>query len=351
MKIKTVIKYLETIAPPIYQEAYDNAGLIVGDAGLEVTGVLCCLDSTEAIIEEAIEKNCNLIVAHHPIVFKGLKRFNGKNYVERVVIKAIRNNIAIYAIHTNLDNMLYQGVNTRIAEQLGLVNTRILAPKKNFKKVFAFADEHIVNELRTALFEAGAGELNDQEHISYATLGAGTSDGQGTARVKLEVLFPIANQNQVQHVLSKFTATHQIHYDITSVENTNLTIGSGMIGELSKPMRTKTFLKYLKERMKVTCIKHTKLVSKTISRVAFCGGAGGFLLRNAIGQQADIFITADYKYHEFFDADGKIIIADIGHYESEQYTIHLLHEVLTEKFSNFASYCTEENTNPISYYF
>ncbi len=351
MQIKTVLKYLETIAPPTYQESYDNAGLIIGDASETVTGVICCLDSTEAVVEEAIAKKCNLIIAHHPIVFKGLKRFNGKNYIERVVMKAIRHDIAIYAIHTNLDNMLYQGVNTRIAKQLALKNIQILAPKKNFKKLFAFGEELLVNKLRHELFELGAGVLQDLQHLSYASLGAGTANGKGAAKVKLEILFPLDLSGAVLSVLNKYAVDSQINYDIIAIENTNPLIGSGMIGELTKPMSEKTFLKYLKNKMQVNCVKHTALRGKYISKVAFCGGAGGFLLKNAIRQQADIFITADYKYHEFFDADGQIIIADIGHYESEQFTINLLHEVLTQKFSNFAAHCTEVNTNPVSYYF
>lgn len=351
MKIQSVLQFLESIAPPIYQESYDNAGLIVGDASTEITDVLCCLDVTEAVVAEAIAKKCNLIVAHHPIVFKGLKRFNGKNYVERVVIKAIKNEVAIYAIHTNLDNMLYQGVNTRIAEQLGLIDTRILAPKKNLKKLNAFADEAILNNLRNDLFEAGGGTINGQQQLSYATLGVGTKEGAGKATLKLEIVFPIAIQGKIQAVLANYETNHEVISDIVAIEQTNRQIGSGMIGTLPKPMKEKAFLKQLKDKMQVTCIKHTALSGKPIQKVAFCGGAGGFLLKQAIRQKADIFITADYKYHEFFDADQRIIIADIGHYESEQFTINLLHEVLTQKFSNFAAHCTEVNTNPVSYYF
>ncbi len=351
MKIQTVLQFLESIAPPVYQESYDNAGLIVGDASVDVTEVLCCLDVTEAVVEEAIAKKCNLIVAHHPIVFKGLKRFNGRNYVERVVIKAIKNDVAIYAIHTNLDNMLYQGVNTRIAEQLGLKNTQILAPKKNLKKLYAFAEESILNSLRNDLFEAGGGMINGETQLSYATLGVGTKDGAGKATLKLEVVFPIAIQGKIQSILANYATNQAVTYDIIAIENTNTQIGSGMIGTLPKPMKEKAFLKHLKNKMQVTCIKHTALNGKAIKKVAFCGGAGGFLLKQAIRQKADIFITADYKYHEFFDADSRIIIADIGHYESEQFTINLLHEVLTQKFSNFAAHCTKVNTNPVSYYF
>lgn len=351
MKIQTILQFLESIAPPIYQESYDNAGLIVGDASVEVSEVLCCLDVTEAVVEEAIAKNCNLIVAHHPIVFKGLKRFNGHNYVERVVIKAIKNDIAIYAIHTNLDNMLYQGVNTRIAERLGLVDTQILAPKKNLKKLYAFAEEATLNSLRKELFEVGGGMLKEQKQLSYASLGVGTKEGTAQATLKLEVIFPIAIQGKIASILTNYSTNKGVTYDLIAIENTNHQVGSGMIGKLPKPLKEKNFLKYLKEKMNVSCIKHTALSGKPIQKVAFCGGAGGFLLKQAIRQNADIFITADYKYHEFFDADGRIIIADIGHYESEQFTINLLHEVLTQKFSNFAAHCTKVNTNPVSYYF
>lgn len=264
MCIKEVTDYLESIAPPNLQESYDNAGLIVGNPYDEVRGILCCLDSVESIVEEAINLDCNLIVAHHPIVFRGLKKLNGKNYVERTVMKAIKHDIAIFAIHTNLDNVYKNGVNGKIAEKLGLINTEILAPKKD-----------IPNE--------------DKE------------------------------------------------------------IGSGMIGYLEKPMAEMDFLKYLKTTMEVGCVKYTQLLQKDIHKVAVCGGSGGFLLKNAIAQKADIFITADYKYHEFFDADGQIVIADIGHYESEQYTIELLHDLISQKFPNFATHFTKVNTNPVEY--
>ncbi|MEM6317519.1 MAG: Nif3-like dinuclear metal center hexameric protein [Bacteroidota bacterium] len=350
MSINEVIQFLESIAPPVYQESYDNAGLIVGNRSTEITGVLCCLDSTEAVIEEAIQMNCKLVVAHHPIVFKGLKRFNGSNYVERTIIKAIKNDIAIYAIHTNLDNMLYQGVNTRIAETLGLENTRILAPKKNLKRVAAFGEEATISQLRSQLFDIGVGDVNGQSQVSYASLGVGTTAGKGAGRVKFEALFPVHLQGKVQRILHDFERQEALTYHLTTVENSNSQIGSGMIGQLPKAMKTKKFLAYLKERMRVSCIKHTAILKDNIQTIAFCGGAGGFLLRNAIGQKADVFITADYKYHEFFDADGRIMIADIGHYESEQFTINLLCEVLSQKFSNFAAHCTEVNTNPVSYY-
>ncbi|MEM1323034.1 MAG: Nif3-like dinuclear metal center hexameric protein [Bacteroidota bacterium] len=349
MKLKKLLSYLESIAPPAYQESYDNAGLIVGHPDWNIKGVLVCLDATEEVLKEAIKKDCNVVVAHHPIVFRGLKRLNGYSYVERVVMMAVKHDIAIYAIHTNLDNVYYNGVNTRIAERLGLQNTRILAPKQGLKKLYAFVAPNASDQVRAALFAAGAGEVGDTRHLSYATVGAGTRDGQGGAQVKIEMIFDAVRQGAVVRALREAHPEADPAYDIVSVENSNTQVGAGMIGELSKPMKEKTFLRFLKKQMQAGCVKYTQLFDRPITRVAVCGGAGGFLLRKAIAAQADIFITADYKYHEFFDADGRIIIADIGHYESEQYTIDLLFEVISQKFSTFAAYCTTVNTNPVNY--
>jgi len=349
MKIRNLTAYLESIAPASYQESYDNSGLIVGDPNAEITGVVVCLDSTEEVIEEAISMGCNVVVAHHPIVFRGLKRFNGRNYVERTVMKAIKNDIAIYAIHTNLDNVYQNGVNAKIAEKLGLQNTQILSPKKEMKKLFTFVPATHSEALRDALFAAGAGQINGFHKMSYSTLGVGTVDGQVGAQMKLEVLFTSAQQRAILNALQEQHPAEKVPYDLISVENSTLEIGSGMIGDLKKPMKPLDFLKKLKKTMQAGCVRHTKAIGKDISRVAVCGGSGGFLLSQAVRQKADIFITADYKYHEFFDADGRIIIADIGHYESEQYTIELLHGLISEKFTTFAAHFTEVNTNPVHY--
>lgn len=349
MQLKQLTDYLERIAPPMYQEGYDNSGLIVGDPTLEIKGVLICLDSTEAVLEEALTLDCNVIIAHHPIVFKGLKRLNGKNYVERVVMNAIRNDIAIYAIHTNLDNVYHQGVNAKIAEKLGLLNTRILAPKKMVKKIQTYVPPEASDTVRNALFAAGAGHLPGFENRSHAGLGVGSEGRSGGAEVKLELLFAASLQGKVIRALQQSHPHTQVPYEISSVENSHLEVGSGMIGELSEPAFEKPFLQFVKKAMKAGCVRHTRLRSRKIHTVALCGGAGGFLLPQAKAQGADIFITADYKYHEFFDADGSILIADIGHYESEQYTIELLFDLITTKFSTFAAYSTEVNTNPVKY--
>lgn len=342
MKIKELISYLEQIAPPVYQESYDNSGLIVGNANTELTGVMICLDSTEAVLEEAKAKNCNLVVAHHPIVFKGLKKITGKNYVERVVIKAIKEDIAVYAIHTNLDNMYNKGVNAKIAERLGLQFTKLLAEKTGLKKLSIEIPEIRFDRIKKAALENGAIHITPRKAIG-AELAA-------ERYIATEVIFPIDKQAAVLKAIQSWHLKHRPEYHtISTIENRNPVIGSGMFGHLPEPMEETAFLEYLKEKMQINCIRHTKLLGKPIRKVAVCGGAGGFLLNKAKAKGADIFITSDYKYHEFFDADGQIIIADIGHYESEQFTVALLHEIISEKFSNFAAYCTSINTNPVYY--
>lgn len=260
MQIQDILAVLENVAPPHLQEPYDNAGLLVGDPKVEVTGVLFSLDSTEAVVEEALALGCNLVVAHHPIVFRGLKRFNGATYVERTIMQAIRKGVALYAIHTNLDNVYHQGVNAKIAEKLGLKNTRILSPR------------------------------------------VGQPD-----------------------------------------------IGAGMLGTLPQPMPETDFLHHVKTALQASCVRHTALRNRPVETVAVCGGSGSFLLPEALRAGADAFVTADFKYHEFFDAEGRLVIADIGHYESEQFTIELLFQIIREKFPTFALHCTKVNTNPVYY--
>ncbi|HKK76365.1 MAG TPA: Nif3-like dinuclear metal center hexameric protein [Saprospiraceae bacterium] len=331
--IQEVINHLESIAPPIYQESYDNAGLICGDASAAVTGVLTCLDSTEAIIDEAIAKSCNLVVAHHPIVFRGLKKITGRNYVERTLLKAIKNDIAIYAIHTNLDNVYRQGVNARFAERLGLNNTRILSPKANLLQLRFQIDASDLEAVRKAdqSFQGAAAVVTPLVNPDQYEVRASVAAGQ---------------VSDFRRAVSAFAKNGISTLD---VQDKNDQIGSGMLGQLTEPMSELDFLHFLKERMQTHCVKHTALLGKPIQKVALCGGAGGFLLPAALRAQADIFITADYKYHEFFDADEQLIIADIGHFESEQFTIPLLKELLSNKFSNFAVYETAIRTNPVSY--
>lgn len=363
MTIQEVTKYLETLAPLTYQEKYDNAGLIVGNNQNEVSGVLVCLDSTEEIVQEAIEKKCNLIIAHHPIVFSGLKKFTGKNYIERTIIKAIKNDIAIYAIHTNLDNML-NGVNAKIAQKLGLINTKILSPSNNnLRKLVTYVPVLQVENVKNALFSAGAGKVGEYAECSFSNSGEGTFlPKEGTnpfvgevgkrhteSEVKLEVLFPIHSESKILSTLVNNHPYEEPAFDILELKNKNNTIGAGLIGELPEEMDELSFLKSLKPKMQTESVRYTKLLDKKIKTVALCGGAGSFLLGDAIRQNADVFITGDFKYHQFFDAENRIIIADVGHFESEQFTIELLTDKLTEKFTTFAVCFTEINTNPVNY--
>ena len=363
MKIKDVTNFLEDFAPLMYQESYDNAGLIVGNAENTVSGILICIDSTEDIVNEAIEKSCNLIIAHHPIVFSGLKKITGKTYTERVLIKAIQHNIAIYAAHTNLDNIV-NGVNAKIAEKLELKNCRILSPKsKLLKKLITFCPSSDVSKVRAALFAAGAGNIGNYSECSFNTEGTGTFKGNedttpqtgnkgkqnSEPEIKIETIFPANVQNSLLQALFKTHPYEEIAYDIIPLENTYNRIGAGIIGELEKEEGEKEFLQKIKLQMQTNCIRYSTLLGKKIKKVALCGGSGSFLLSDAISAGADILITADFKYHQFFDAEKNIVIADIGHYESEQFTKELFYEQLKKKFPTFALHLSNFNTNPINY--
>jgi dinuclear metal center YbgI/SA1388 family protein len=364
MKIAEVTAYLESLAPIPTQESYDNSGLIVGTYDTEITNALISLDCTEEIVDEAIAHNCNLIIAHHPIVFKGLKKLNGSNYVERTIIKAIQNDIAIYAIHTNLDNAS-EGVNLKIGQLLGIDKPQILAPMSgNLVKLVTFCPTKYTAEIQAALFEAGAGEIGNYSECSFAGEGEGTFKASNDAdphvgehnkrhhevENKLEVL---VESHQLSRVIAALLAAHpyeEVAYDCISLLNKNNHRGAGMYGTLEKPIEETAFLRKLKEVFNCGVIRHTKLLNRPISTVAWCGGSGSFLLPQAKSIKADIFITGDFKYHEFFDAENQLIIADIGHFESEQYTIEHLGYLLRKKFPIFAPRLTEINTNPVKYF-
>ena len=362
-QIQDVTRYLETIAPPAYQESYDNSGLIVGDPQAEVSGILVSLDALESVVDEAIAKGCNLIVSHHLIVFRGLKSLTGKNYVERTVIKAIKNDIALYAIHTNLDNVQH-GVNRRISDRLDLQNVRILAPKTDtLHKLVSFVPLADADKVLQALGEAGAGQIGNYKNCSFQTTGTGAFEpneqaqphlGQAgkleqVSEQRIEVIYPAHLANRILTALRRAHPYEEVAYYQQPLMNQNQEVGSGMVGELPEPLSGSEFLTHLKKSMQLSVVRHTRLLDKPVGRVAVCGGAGSFLLPQALRQQADAFITADYKYHEFFDADGQLIIADIGHYESEVFTKDLLWEFLSEKFVNFAVHLAEVNTNPVFY--
>jgi len=363
MKIKQITNFLESIAPLEYQESYDNSGLIVGDAKSEVKGALITLDCTEAIIDEAIETGCNLVIAHHPIIFSGLKKLNGSNYIERTVIKAIKNDIAIYAIHTNLDNV-HNGVSAKIAEKLGLENCKILAPKSDLlRQLVVYCPTANAKTLKTALFEAGAGTIGDYDQCSFTSIGEGTfranenctpfvgeiGENHTENEDRIEVIYPKFKERAILNAMEVAHHYEKVAHQIYVLENKHQLVGSGIIGELKTPVEAQVFLKDLKLNMQTDCVRHTPLLKQQIKTVAVCGGSGSFLLKNAIAAKADIFITADFKYHEFFDAENKIVIADIGHYESEQFTKDLIYDLLVKNFTKFAVRLSKVNTNPIKY--
>jgi len=364
MKLHEIISALETFAPPAYQESYDNSGLLIGNKNNEINSALLTLDVTEEIIDEAITKKCDLIIAHHPIIFSGIKRLNGNNYVERVIIKAIQNNIAIYACHTNIDNVT-NGVNKKIADKLGLINTKILQPKTQLlKKLVTFVPTENAEAVREALFNSGAGNIGNYSGCSFNVSGTGTFKGNehsnpviGTKNQaekvneeRIEVIFEGHNQNQVIEALIKAHPYEEVAHYISSLDNAYQEVGSGLIGELKEPLEIDSFFNLIKSNFKVPIIKHTAKVKKQIKTIALCGGAGNFLLKDAIRQNADLFLSADFTYHKFFDAENKIVICDIGHYETEQFTPEIFYEVISKKFPTFALHLSNVNTNPINYF-
>jgi dinuclear metal center protein, YbgI/SA1388 family len=364
MQIKQITQYIESIAPLAFQESYDNAGLVIGNPEDEVSGALISLDITEEVLDEAIRKNLNLVICHHPIIFSGIKKLNGKNYIERCVAKALKNDIAIYAAHTNLDSV-FGGVNSKISEKLGLTNCRILDPMPNFlKKLVTFVPVADAEKVRIAICEAGAGHIGNYDSCSYNVTGQGTFRGNDQTNpyvgeknqlhteeeIRIETIFPKHIQGKVVQALLEAHPYEEVAYDIYPLDNDFAKAGIGMIGDLAEPMGETEFLNKLKETFRCSVVKHTVLLGKPIKTVAVCGGAGSSFLNKAIAQKADIFVSGDFKYHQFFDAERKIVIADIGHYESEQFTKEVFYELLTKKFPKFAVHLSATNTNPVSYF-
>ena len=365
MQISAITDFLESLAPTSYQESYDNAGLITGSGSWECKGILTTLDATEVIVEEAVARGCNLIVAHHPIIFKGLKGLTGRNYIERTVIAAIKQDIAIYAIHTNLDNVVSAGVNGRIAARLGVIGGKPLLPREGvLQKLHCFVPIDHLEAVRTAVFEAGAGFIGAYSEVSYSVEGAGTFLAGAGAKpfvgkpgnrhtekeARLEVILPAHLSRRVVKAMIGAHPYEEVAYDLVPLANTHADVGSGLIGELAEPMEEKAFLSLVREAFMVPVVRHTRLTGRPVKRVAVCGGAGSFLISKALSAGANFYITSDVKYHEFFDANDQLVVADIGHFESEQFTIDLLFEVLQEKFRNFAVLKSDKKTNPINYY-
>jgi len=363
MQIKEVISYIESFIPLFYQESYDNCGLIVGDSNQNISSVLICTDVTEEIISEAIENKSNFIISHHPVIFNGLKKITGKTFTERIIIKAIQNNISLYSSHTNLDSII-GGINSKLCDKIGLTNCKILQPLKNeLRKLVTFVPTEYANNVRNAIFEAGAGYIGNYDCCSYNTEGKGTFRASKNANpfvgnigelhfeneIKIETVFQKSSQEKIINALLNSHPYEEVAFDIFPLENKFEKAGMGMIGELTKETDELTFLNYLKNIFNIKLLRHSKLLNKNIKKVAVCGGSGYSLLSEAIKQNADIFVSADFKYHQFFEADNKIIIADIGHYESEHFAKEIIYDLLIKKFTTFAVYLSKVNTNSINY--
>lgn len=363
MNVKSICELIEEVAPLALQESYDNAGLLVGDSQMEITSVLLCIDITEEVVEEAIQKKCNLIISHHPLIFSGLKRLTGQNLVQRCVVKAIKNDIAIYAAHTNLDNVLH-GVSGKMAEKISLKNLRILQPKRNsLLKLITYVPRLHSYRVRQSLFDAGAGRIGNYDSCSFNADGSGTFRGNGNAQpfvgninklhiepeTKIEVILPEYLKFKVLDSLLKSHPYEEPAYDFIPLKNDWNTVGAGVVGELEEAEDEAAFLQRLKTVFQVSAIRHTDFLNKKIKRVALCGGAGSSFLPDAISADADVYISGDFKYHEFFDAEKRILIADIGHFESEQFTKDIFYEIITKKMPTFAVQISDSKTNPINY--
>ncbi|GAA4317911.1 Nif3-like dinuclear metal center hexameric protein [Pontixanthobacter gangjinensis] len=363
MIIKEVIELIEDFAPTKYAEGFDNVGLLVGDASAEVSGALVTLDTLEATVDEAVEKKCNLIISFHPIIFSGLKKLTGRDYVERTVLKAIKNDIAIYAIHTALDNQ-HKGVNDMICEKIGLKDRQILIPRKDsIKKLTTFVPLKDAEKLREALFSAGAGSIGNYDNCSFNITGKGSFKGNDDSNpvvgekgkihyeeeTQIGITYPAHLESKILKNLFSAHPYEEVAYEIHSLENENQQLGMGMIGELDNPVDEKKFLEQLKETFKTGCVRHSKLRGKKVKKVAVLGGSGAFAINNAKAAGADVYVTADLKYHDFYKAEEKLVLADIGHYESEQFTKNLLYSFLSKKISSFALILADTNTNPIHY--
>jgi dinuclear metal center YbgI/SA1388 family protein len=363
MLIKDILEVIEDFAPPALQEGYDNSGLQCGRSDETAKGALLCLDVTEEVLAEAQQKKCNLIIAHHPLIFSPLKRLTGANYVERILISALKKNITIYACHTNADNVR-MGVNNKIAEKLGLINCKILQPKKGLlKKLVTFVPRDHAEKVRSALFKAGCGQIGNYDSCSYNLEGKGTFKANEMANpytgkknelhfepeTRIETIFESYKEQGVIKALQKAHPYETVAYDIYQLDNAHPELGSGLVGELPRAMEEKAFLQWVKQTFSAGMIRHTALAHQKVKKVALCGGSGSFLLKDAIAQKADVFITADFKYHQFFDTDNKIVIADIGHYETEQFTPEIFYAAIRKKMPKFAVRLSKHNTNPVNY--
>lgn len=366
MNHSEIVQLIEAKAPLKYQESYDNSGWQVGDPDADCSGVLINLDVTESLVDEAIKIGSNLIIVHHPLIFGGVKTLIGKNYVERIIIKAIQNNISIYACHTNMDNM-YEGVNHKIASKLKLEQLQILEPKQQvLQQLNVYVPKEKAAAFTNALFAAGAGHIGNYSECAFTSEGIGsfrpgndtnpTIGQKGGTREnvieeKVSVILPIHLQSQILSAMKAAHPYEEVAYELISIENRHQGIGAGIVGVLPNGLSKKAFLDYVKTSLKAEVIRYTDSNKKKISKIAICGGSGSFLLKRAQSMGCDAFITADFKYHQFFDGENEIMITDIGHYESEQFTSEIFYDIIKDNLPNFAVRISKINTNPVKYYF
>lgn len=364
MKLSDLCNYLDSEIPLSFQEGYDNSGLQVGNAGQEVTSALIALDVTEAVIDEAIHKGCNIIISHHPLIFNGIKKLSGSSSTNRILVKAIKNDIAVYSAHTNLD-MISNGVSAKMAQKLGLQNIKVLRPLKNkLVKLVTFIPEDHLDKVREAIFNAGAGNIGNYDQCGFTVSGTGSfRAGEGTnpySGQKGEIHFgneirfeTILFSHLKEKVLKALLSSHpyeEVAYDLYPVENNNIEIGLGCTGDLKVPAGEIDFLKLISSVFEAEGIRYSGLTGKSVEKVALCGGSGAELLNDAVSSGADVFVTGDIKYHTFLEADSRILIVDCGHYESEKFSIEILNDLIVKKFPKFAVRFSETNTNPINYF-
>jgi len=363
MILSEITSFLNSRIPLSLQESYDNCGLLIGNTDTEITGAMVCLDFTDEVLDEAIEKNCNLVISHHPLIFSGIKSLTGNTDTERLIIRTIRENIAVFALHTNLDNH-YEGVNHFLCSKLGITNTEILRPMPDkLRKLVTFCPPSHAYQVREAIFNAGAGQIGNYDNCSYNTTGEGTFRALAGANpfvgemgklhseieLRIETIFPYFLEKAVLTALKLAHPYEEVAYDIYPLSNLNHRIGSGMIGTLPQAVDAEEFLNHVKNILHIGCIRHTHLKNKKVQRIAVCGGSGSFLIRDAITCNADIYMTGDIKYHDFFIPGNRMILADIGHFESEQFTKELIYTLLKKKFTTFALFISGTNTNPVNY--
>jgi dinuclear metal center YbgI/SA1388 family protein len=364
MKLTEITDCIEEIAPLAFQEEYDNSGLLIGTPDMDVHKVLITVDVTEEIMDEAIAKNCNLVISHHPLIFKGLKRITGVHYTERITMTAITHGIAVYATHTNLDNAS-EGLNKTLITKMGVKNPSILSPVKGaLGKLVTFCPVEFADRVRQSLFDAGAGRIGNYDRCSYNIQGQGTFRASDNTNpfvgeknkihyedeVRIEVIFPTYLEKQLIAALLAVHPYEEVAYDLYPLTNTFPKMGAGMIGDLESEMDEKVFLEKTKELLQIPVIRHSSLLKRRIKRVAVCGGSGVFLLPAAQKAGAHIFLTGDIKYHDFFETGNGIILADIGHFESEQFSKELIYSLLKEKFPTFAFLLAENDSNPVKYF-